>query len=310
MERLRDVVLAYRRRRRSKGDLHALRLTDPDLANVDLRVLEGFGPPDNSPRPVFPEAPIRIVLHLHYPDLWLEFQRLLQEQPGPFGLIATLTPASAHLTHDIQEAFPGAIVRVLPNRGRDIGPFFEILAGGLLDGATLVCKIHGKRSVARSRITEVGERWRRSALLALLGHGRLAAVTGQFDLDSSIGLAGPEHLLLPNDRFPSTHPWAWGNVREEVGALAARLGLQEPKLCLFAGSMLWLRAEVLERLKALELSQDAFPDEAAYTEFTLAHACERIFAPAAESVRLRVVGLPLPGPQPDGPREPDSSRRA
>lgn len=293
IDALHSFLFSRRRRRR---DLWALRLTDADLEGADPRILQGFGEPSPEPRPVRRDAPVRIVLHLHYPELWPEFQALLQAQPGTYGLIVSLTDNCAGLSGAIVRAFPGAETVVLPNLGRDVGPFFELLSRGHLDGAALLCKIHGKRSVARSRLPDVGDRWRRSALVALLGEDRFRGVTGAFRDDPTLGLVGPSHLLMPSSRMPADHPMAWGTVRREVEELERRLDVDTPRLEFFAGTMFWLSQEALTPLRRLALRQQDFV-EAGAALGTLAHAGERIFVPAARSIGLAVAAVP-PGPGP------------
>lgn len=305
LDALHALLLSRRRRRR---DLFALHLTDDEVREFDPRIMQGFGAPVDGPRPVDPRAGAVIALHLHYPELWPEFHALLQRQRGQFALLVSLTEPAAPLKGVIQAAFPGAECVVVANRGRDVGPFFELLSQGRFDGAEVICKIHGKRSVARSRLPDVGERWRRSALVALLGEGRFQEVVGAFRNDPLLGIVGPSHLLVPNDRLRVEHPMAWGRVKDEVEELGRRMGLEHPELEFFGGTMFWLSGKVLEPLRRLNLRQTDFV-EAGSDLGTLAHACERIFAPAARSLGLSVATVPpKPGVPSIRPRPPDSNR--
>lgn len=56
--------------------------------------------------------------------------------------------------------------------------------------------------------------------------------------------------------------------------------------------MFWIRLELLELLKPLNLSLADLPDETRQSDATLQHALERLFGalPAAAGVRMEVVG--------------------
>lgn len=242
-------------------------------------------------RSVAPGAATRFVVHLHYGELWPEIAAILRTVPGVWGLVVTLTPQAARRGDDIHTAFPGAVVREVENRGRDIGPFFELLRSGALDGARAVCKLHGKRSLSDGRPALTGEIWRRSAMTVLVG--RTEDVVRTFDERPDMGAAGPAHLLLPSRRLPERK--AWRGAVPLCATLSRRTGLERPSLEFFAGSMLWLSAPALEKLKQLSLAQADFEDEGSLSEPSLAHAGERIFLPAVRAAGLSVGLIPAEG---------------
>jgi lipopolysaccharide biosynthesis protein len=61
--------------------------------------------------------------------------------------------------------------------------------------------------------------------------------------------------------------------------LAAKLGCSSEEFVLdfFAGTMFWIRRDLLDLLKPLDLSLDSFPDEKGQTDGALQHALERLF---------------------------------
>ena len=78
-------------------------------------------------------------------------------------------------------------------------------------------------------------------------------------------------------------------------ALACRIGAdpQGFPLDFFAGTMFWLRPELLELLKPLNLSLADFPDETGQADATLQHALERLFGalPAVAGMRMENAAL-------------------
>lgn len=273
-----------------RDDLYYLNLAPRDQARRVLQALPAIAT-TKEVHYVDPSAGIRVVIHLHYGELWSEIAAMLGTVRGFWGLFVTLTPSAAGLEGDICKAFPGAVVRKVENRGRDIGPFFELLRSGALDGARAVCKLHGKRSLSDGRPALTGEVWRRSAFSVLLG--RTTDVYRLFGERPDVGAAGPAHLLLPSRRFAERK--AWRAVEPLFDALSHRIGLDAPALEFFAGSMLWLSAPALAKLKQLDLGQADFEDEANYSEPSFAHAAERIFLPAVRAAGLSVGVIPANG---------------
>ena len=119
---------------------------------------------------------------------------------------------------EVEWAFRGykggsARVVVVPNRGRDIGPFLTEV-GPLVQagGYDVVCHLHGKRSLAVDGA--MGDRWREFLLDTLLGGAAgLPAVLSLFADDPGLG------LVFAEDR----HCVGWDKNRPVAEALAARM---------------------------------------------------------------------------------------
>ncbi|MCX5578964.1 rhamnan synthesis F family protein [Kaistia terrae] len=85
---------------------------------------------------------IAIVVHLYFHDLWPEFEDALRRVDAPFHLIVTLNELDPDAR--MRACFGRCQVVVYPNKGRDVGPFMQLLREGFLDGFGFVCKLHGK----------------------------------------------------------------------------------------------------------------------------------------------------------------------
>jgi lipopolysaccharide biosynthesis protein len=216
---------------------------------------------------------IGIVVHLHYCDVWPDFERRLWNLTLPFRLIVTLTEPNPVLAARIAEQFPDSKILVYPNRGRDVGPFIQLLREGHLDDFELICKLHGKKTVSLGSRAVFGEVWRRLLLNDLIGSDELVRGVHQRFVDQPrLGLVGSSH-------FRGDYSDTWPRNAKPTLELAKRLGCSEAqfKLDFFAGTMFWIRRELLDLLKSLNLSQSDFPEEAGQTDGELQHALERIF---------------------------------
>lgn len=219
-------------------------------------------------------------LHLHYPELAEELAARLsaartpRDTPREVPLDLILTTTSDARRVEVEYAFrgyKGGSTRfvVVPNRGRDIGPFLtevgDIVQAGRYD---VVGHLHGKRSLAVE--AALGDRWRSYLLDTLLGgDAGLPAVLSLFEQDTALG------LVFAEDR----HCVGWSKNWPVADALAARMTPPPtlPDWPVFPiGTMFWARPSALAPLWALGLTPRDFPAEPVAYDGTVLHAMERM----------------------------------
>jgi lipopolysaccharide biosynthesis protein len=226
---------------------------------------------------------------LYYQDLWAEFERYLLTVAMPFRLFITVADDGAALSARVTERFPDAVVLRCENRGRDVGPFMQLLRENVLDDVDLVCKLHGKRSAAAGPRALLGEIWRRANLQDLVGSPQIVDhVVARFVESPNLGMIGSRRFRVPNAHLDSDS--AWSQNKFATLALANRIGVPPDRfeLDFFAGTMFWVRREVLDQLKPLNLAQDQFPEEAGQLDGTLHHALERLFGALPRAMGMSV----------------------
>jgi lipopolysaccharide biosynthesis protein len=173
-------------------------------------------------------------------------------------------------------------VRRLPNRGRDVLPFLQLLEIAAQDGVNLVCKIHTKRSPH----VPGGDAWRRDMMDKLLGSDRVVReIVSSFRALPSLGIVGPGGHLVPSSLF-----WERNAVRVEALCARMRFDVKGIAFEYVAGSMFWARPEALLPLRRLEMRCDDFENEEGLTDGTTAHAVERCFAVSARIAGFGVAG--------------------
>lgn len=237
---------------------------------------------DDAPAPVT-GLRTALHLHLHYPELAAEFaSRLSAAQasgPAPLDLILTTTSDARRI--EVEYAFRGykggsTRLVVVPNRGRDIGPFLtevgSIVEAGQYD---VVGHLHGKRSLAVDGA--MGDRWRAFLLDTLLGGAAgLPAVLSLFVSEPGLG------LVFAEDR----HCVGWSKNRPIADALAARMQPPPvlPEWPVFpVGTMFWARPASLAPLWALGLGPQDLPGEPVAYDGTMLHAMERMLPAVCEA---------------------------
>jgi glycosyltransferase involved in cell wall biosynthesis len=250
-----------------------------------------------SPRPALHGAPPSAALHahFHYPDVAEDFVRKLAINESRCDLLlSTDESGKARILRAATAQYRrGEVhIRVLPNRGRDIGAFLTAFGGDIASRYAIVGHLHGKRSVTASGQTDpgLGERWREFLWQNLLGerHPMMDIVIGRLAADETLGLvfADDPHLV------------EWNTNREIGERLAARMGIATPLPPFFdfpIGTMFWARASALKPLFDLKLGWDDYPPEPIPYDGTVLHALERLLPFVAHYAGYRFATTHVPG---------------
>jgi hypothetical protein len=246
----------------------------PDLVLPDIHL---------HPVPVSP-APVAVVLHLFYHNLWDEFRDALKQQSFPFDLFVTATGSFdeiAPLRARILQTFPNAHIWAMPNHGRDIFPFLHVLQSGVLSGYAAVCKLHGKLSPHRAD----GAAWRAALTDGVMGAPQdTAARLAGFLTNPSLGLWVADGQICEGDDW-------WGINRQRAEKILARMpdgALGDGPLRFPAGSVYWAKPQVLTALAALQLTADDFEREQQLVDGTTAHAVERLMGHVTRQTGLQM----------------------
>ena len=226
-----------------------------------------------------------VVIHAFYPELLPSLLNALRHLTSPFDLVVTNASGAQLDLADLPPACRSHQVYPVQNRGRDIFPLVQLLSAGVLDPYDLVLKLHTKRSAWRdeydtksrrgtveAELLGGGAAWRDELVAGLLGSSdaHVWNVLKRFQEDDRLGLLTAPGSLLGID--------FWGYNLDLATQLCERVGirLRPSDLVFAAGSMYWVRASGLRRLRILRLSAADFPDEAGQTDGTTAHAVERL----------------------------------
>lgn len=154
-----------------------------------------------------PALRVAAVCHLFHADLAGEFRPVLAGIPGPLDLL--LTTDSEAKRAAIAAAFAGwdkggLTVRVVPNRGRDIGP--KLAAWADVHAHDLVLYLHSKRD---THFVD-GSAWRRYLLHTLAGSPAIAgSIAEAFRRDPRLGIVMPQHWGPLRDRLDWATIFSW-----------------------------------------------------------------------------------------------------
>lgn len=242
-------------------------LSAPERASVDeaRRVLATM--PNTA-------AKIVVVAHIYYADLAENLLSALTNITAPFDLIVTLPMWGARrISEAVSAAFPHAIQLRFPNRGRDVGPFAEVLTS-IVDRYDLCLKVHTKKGyyTNKRRDDQLGDVWRDQMWRALLGSAaQVDQILQGFSGNPSLAMVGPAGLVVGMNDYP---------VSNESGAFWNRAGgWTKPGAAdvFVAGTMFWARTKVFAPLVDGGVTFDSFEAETGSNDGALAHELERYF---------------------------------
>ena len=229
-----------------------------------------------------PAIRVAIVAHAYYLDLVPEILACRAVLPYEVPVHLTVPFEKVEAARAQLRDVAGITIHPCANRGRDIGPFVELLGTGALDGFDAVLKLHTKRS---PHLLD-GEVRRKLLFLMLCGERRATLKALTAFAEPSTGMVGWAAC------WRAAPPY-WMANRARVEEIAKRMGASEAatRLGFFEGSMFWFRPSAFAALRSLNLSAEDFEAEAGQVDGTMHHAIERCFTIAAWSGGFEVRDL-------------------
>ena len=225
-----------------------------------------------------------IGIHIHLFNFYLydEFLSCLAEFPAKFDLIITVNnEENAKIARNVFdtnviENLNNLIVKVVPNRGRDIAPWLVYTRDeqGQYD---LFCHVHGKVS----NYIAFGDEWRQYLIQKLLGRKYITNILNVFDKDE-VGMVFPEifeKLKSICIQYEIKQEGEFGEI-DIISNIIKKMGVTRPlnrsDIFFSEGTMFWYRTNVLKPLFELGWTLDDFPEEPVDVGGTIMHALERI----------------------------------
>ena len=228
---------------------------------------------------------IAIQAHVFYLDLLNEMASYCMNMPFKFDALVSIIDAKEE--DNVRRAFekiPNAekiIVRVVPNRGRDVAPFLAGF-GDILPEYDFVAHIHSKKSLYTGAEQH---NWRKYLFNALLGdQKRIRKIFKAFVENKSVGVIYPR----PAANVPYV-AFTWMSNREIGQQLLSQLDIPPNKMDYFdfpAGTMFWARAAALSKFFKAGFTFDDFPPEQGQNDGTIAHAFERSILLATQAANM------------------------
>ncbi|WP_084596231.1 rhamnan synthesis F family protein [Pseudomonas massiliensis] len=227
----------------------------------------------DTPAAVIP-AGLRIALHVHvyYVDL---FEDILEGLEGntlqPDLFLSVPDEAIKQAATIACQRYKGTVkaIEVVPNVGRDIGPFLSGFEQRHLLDYEIVGHLHTKKT-KDYKDPMVGRIWYEFLLANLLGKSAPMAdiIVSRLIENKQLGMVFPDDPNLVG----------WDSNMAFARPFMAKLGLDHlPNDIVFpVGTMFWARAECMRPLLELGLCWDDYPTEPLPFDGTMLHALERL----------------------------------
>jgi hypothetical protein len=212
---------------------------------------------------------VLIVVHAYYPEMLNEIGNHIEKLRGRAAILITTPEQGVQACLDwATESQWDATVIATVNRGRDWGPFIG-LANHLVDlDYRGILKLHTKRSPHRKD----GRHWFEHLLSGLLPSERgVNQVLKEFDnVDSG------EQIFAANGTLSPIGDWLASSASVRSKDFARKLWPEDvSKIEYPAGSMFWMRKDVLLAFGNLEITPSDFEPELGQFDGTLSHFLER-----------------------------------
>jgi lipopolysaccharide biosynthesis protein len=212
---------------------------------------------------------VAIVLHSFYPDVLDQLLSGMHSKLLEHAFFTVSEETSDKTLSIILRHTDQARIYLVPNRGRDVLPFLQVLDGVRSGGYEVVVKLHTKKTVHRSD----GESWFRLLTAPLLELSRNEGLTKFFDEDPNLGLIGPSDFLLNGQYYEgSAGNKTWLDRICQISGVERATNYD-----FFAGSMFAARLSALPSAHDIQTIQRWFEPEEERRDGTLAHAMERYF---------------------------------
>ena len=233
----------------------------PVIRNTDL------------PLPVANSVRIALHLHVYYPDLLpLIIERLQNNIVRPDLFVSVPSEKCLEEVSRQLAGYNGKVIsiEIVPNRGRDIGPFFSCFGSRIKSNYDFVGHLHTKKT-ADVEDSSMGANWYKFLLDNLLGGESGAMMDRILGFMSNTPTVG---MVFPDD--PNVVGWCENKPYATV--FAKRLGIKEiPDSITFpVGTMFWARVDALINFLNMELSWDDYPEEPLPYDGSILHAMERL----------------------------------
>lgn len=245
---------------------------------------------------------ISVHLHLFYMSLTDEFISYLKNIPIDFDLFVTVNKNNL-LESDIEKIktnFKNTKILILPkNCGRDIGAFTYFLENIDLNYYDLILKLHTKKTVYSSfeeysnknklfkkssfPITS-NDLWRKHILEVILGTKEKVENIIKIFMNNNVGMIGDKAFLIGGYQSTSEEIKYFNNICDELNLVK--------DVIFFAGSMFWIRSDLLEIFKK-KYSIESFDNDFGEIkkQGKLEHGMERIFGTLVKTQGYDIKGI-------------------
>lgn len=219
------------------------------------------------------DSDLAVIIHLYYPEMWEKFRVKLKNINVPFDLFISIPKEFETIEiNNVSEYHKKTNKVVVPNRGRDVLPFFMIVNRiKKLDNYKYILKLHTKKSL---HITD-GSAWLDDLLDCLVPVNISGLIKTLAKKNTGI-IGAHGHLVSLERHIGGNEAKIVELLKNNIGIEASKYIFNKSRYPYFASTMFWCRVDFLEPLLDAYFMPSDFDSEKGQIDGTTAHAIERI----------------------------------
>lgn len=230
---------------------------------------------------------ILVHLHLYYHEQLDWFLEKLKNITCDYDLWVTVTTSNQNTENKIKRFKSDANILLVPNRGYDIYPFWQVLQHIKLSDYDAVLKIHTKNyrsnEYVKNGIKYLGNDWRNDLVNCLIGSKNIFRINKKFFEKETVGMLCCKNLIIDTEnpiRKSTTKLWS------------EKLGLtyyNKAEFC--AGTMFMIKPSLLDKFQRFPFKESDFSAVSKTGDTnSLAHSLETLFGIIVKNNNLFVYG--------------------
>lgn len=229
----------------------------------------------------------RIAMHIHvyYVELLPNILKRLKLNQTKIDLLVSVNsdPKRIAVEKLLSDYSLGKVyIRLVPNKGRDIGPFLTEFKDIISCNYDIVGHVHTKKTIDFYD-KKAGKVWLNFLLANLIGQDKVAMadiILARMNSDNSIG------MVFADD--PNIIGWSDNkNIAKKI-ANRMKVGKLPDSFNFPVGTMFWARVPAIMPLLNLNLNWKDYPAEPIPYDGTILHAIERLFSIVVTSGGYRI----------------------
>ena len=234
---------------------------------------------------------LAVHLHIYYTDMLPKILQYLKNLEGlEYDLYVTMVTENKEVESKIKSFNKDADIKVVENRGYDIGPFIDFLHRIDLSNYKYILKVHTKGTKSNNYTHLNGNRldnalWGRILWDSMLSSSsRIRDNIKELDKNDKAGMIGSAYCHTNELKD-------YQKLLPQINENLVKMGFSEiEKLSFIAGSMFLCRANLLQPLTMFKLD-DFAPTDGKIKEGTLAHIVERLLCVIITSQNYKIKGI-------------------
>lgn len=233
---------------------------------------------------------LAVHLHIYYTEQLPNIIKYLKNlEDVDYDLFVTVIKEDKFLEKEIKSFNPNANIKVVENRGYDVGPFIDFLHTIDLDNYEYILKLHTKHLDNYDYGCFNGVRVNCTTWSKML-YDSLLSTKDVVANNLSILTNEPDVGMIGSSFCTTDEKWTYQSIDKQIQKEAQKINLTIKDKHFVAGTMFLTRAKLLKPFLAYKIT-DFISSSSTIKDYTLAHCLERLFGWSIYSQGHKIKGV-------------------